>query len=225
MILEIPPRPYLREDVYDTLRSHLITLAADIDAPVRLREEELARALGVSRTPVREALRRLEQDGFVTFEPRRGARLTPTTLKEFLDWLDIREMLEGLAARQAAVKASDADHRDLAAIFAGFDTETVVTRADDYAQANAAFHARIIALADNELLARTWNSFGHMKMAGLRFIERLQRGPHSLSEHHQIIAAIARRDPDQAEAVSRAHVRSLSADARSQLTSFLPEPS
>ncbi|MBN8942239.1 MAG: GntR family transcriptional regulator [Rhizobiales bacterium] len=223
MILEIPSRPYLREDVYETLREHLIGLAADIDVPLRLREEELARALGVSRTPVREALRRLEQDGFVTFEPRRGARLMPTTLKEFLDWLDIREMLEGLAARLAATRATDDDCAALAAIFADFDDASVVTRADAYAKANAAFHARIVAMADNELLARTWNSFGHMKMAGLRFIERLKRGPHSLGEHRLIIAAITRRDPDAAEALSRAHVRSLRDDARSQLTSFLPE--
>ena len=102
----IAARPYLRDEVYAALKLLLSARAVGIDVPVRVREEELAAELGVSRTPVREAMRRLEQEGLVSFQPRRGARLMPTSLPEYLEWLSIREVLEGLAAREVAANGA-----------------------------------------------------------------------------------------------------------------------
>ncbi|WID95235.1 GntR family transcriptional regulator [Bosea vestrisii] len=224
MLSPIAARPYLRTEVYDALRGHVLSLAATIDEPVKLSEEELARMLGVSRTPVREALRRLEQEGVVSVEPRRGARLMPVTLEEYLEWLAIREMLEGLAARLCAETATAADIARLSALFAEFDDEAVAARPVDYAKANVAFHQSIAEIAGSALLERTWRSFGHAAMAGLRFIERLRRGQQSLVEHRAIIAAIAAGDPDAAERAGRDHVRSLREAARAldTLTSDRP---
>ena len=217
----IPPRPYLREEVYAALKSRLAEMATGLTEPVPVREEELARALGVSRTPVREALRRLEQEGLVAFEPRRGARLMPASLGEYLDWLKIREVLEGLAAGEVATR-SPATAARLSALFAGFDAAATTTRPDDYAAANAAFHLAVIEASGNALLARAWTSFGHVKMAGLRFIARLGRGPRSLVEHRAIIAAIGAGDGDEAERLARAHVRALREEAAAKLTEFSP---
>jgi DNA-binding GntR family transcriptional regulator len=204
----IPPRPYLRNEVYAALKSRLGEMATYLTEPVHIREEELARSLGVSRTPVREALRRLEQEGLVTFRPRRGAQLMPASLDEYLEWLSIREVLEGLAAREVARNGAAIAPR-LRDIFAGFDERAVVGRAEDYARANADFHAMIIEQSGNSLLGKAWQSFGHIKMVGLRVIERLNRGAQSLREHHDIIAAIAAGDADRAEATARAHIRAV----------------
>jgi DNA-binding GntR family transcriptional regulator len=216
----IAARPYLRDEVYVALKLRLGARAAGIDAPVRVREEELAAELGVSRTPVREAMRRLEQEGLVSFRPRRGARLMPTSLPEYLEWLSIREMLEGLAAREvAATGAADVADR-LRAVFAGFDEAGALARPAEYAEANSAFHALLIRESGNSLLDKTWQSFGHLKMAGLRFIERLNRGSQSYHEHCDIIDAIAARDPDRAEMLARSHVRLLRDQAGASLTQF-----
>jgi len=204
----IPPRPYLRNEVYTALKSRLGEIAAGLTEPVHIREEELARSLGVSRTPVREALRRLEQEGVVTFRPRRGAQLMPTSLAEYLEWLSIREVLEGLAAREVARNGAAIAPR-LREIFSGFDERAVVERAADYAKANADFHALIIEQSGNSLLVKAWQSFGHVKMVGLRVIERLNRGTQSLREHQDIIAAIAAGNAERAEASARAHVRAV----------------
>lgn len=220
----IAPRPYLRDEVYIALKARLAELAADLTVPVRVREEELAEALGVSRTPVREAMRRLELEGVITVQPRRGARLMPTSLPGYLEWLAIREMLEGLAAREVALDGAADVAQRLRAVFAGFDAAAIAARPADYAAANAAFHALLIKESRNQLLERTWQSFGHLKMAGLRFIERLNRGPQSLGEHHDIIDAIAARDPDRAEALARLHIRRLREQVSTTLTQFEERP-
>lgn len=216
----IAARPYLRDEVYSALKLRLGQRAADLTAPIRLREEELAAELGVSRTPVREAMRRLEQEGLIAFRPRRGARLMPTSLTEYLEWLSIREMLEGLAAREVASNgAADVASR-LRAVFADFDEAATLARPADYAAANTIFHALMIEESGNALLAKTWESFGHLKMAGLRFIERLNRGSQSFHEHHDIIDAIAMRDADRAETLARLHVRLLRDQAAASLKEF-----
>ncbi len=220
----IAPRPYLRDEVYTALKARLAELAVDLTVPVRVREEELAEALGVSRTPVREAMRRLELEGVITVQPRRGARLMPTSLPGYLEWLAIREMLEGLAARDVAGNGAGDVTQRLRAVFAGFDAAAIAARPADYAAANAAFHALLIKESRNLLLERTWQTFGHLKMAGLRFIERLNRGPQSLGEHHDIIDAIAARDPDRAEALARLHIRRLREQVSTTLTQFEERP-
>ncbi|KDB58178.1 iron dependent repressor, N-terminal DNA-binding domain protein, partial [Bordetella bronchiseptica A1-7] len=90
------------EDVSALLRD----MMKDITEPVRVREEDLANQLGVSRTPVREALIRLESTGMVHLRPGRGALLTPVTDEEYIEWLQLREQLEGFATREAALNAS-----------------------------------------------------------------------------------------------------------------------
>lgn len=199
------------QSVYDEVSALLNDMMKDITEPVRVREEDLANQLGVSRTPVREALIRLESVGLVSLRPGRGALLSPVTDDEYVEWLQLREVLEGFAAREAALNASQRDVERLLALFQPFmGEEGPESAAEAYAQANVAFHKEIIGLAKNLLLERVWAAFGHRQTTYRRqTIKRLHRSSDSLRDHLAIIDAIARRDADQAEQLARAHVRDL----------------
>jgi len=200
-----------RARVFDAVNEHLKSLREGLKEPVRIGEEALAEQLGVSRTPVREALIRLESMGMVHLRPGRGALLMPVTDAEYLEWLQIREHLEGLATREAALNASGRDVEQLRAIFAPFMSPSGAADDDEaYALANVAFHKDIMRLSGNGLLVRIWESFGHRQTSARRqVIARLQRREQSLSDHLAIIEAIHQRDPDAAERLARAHVRAI----------------
>ncbi|ALM82812.1 GntR family transcriptional regulator [Bordetella sp. N] len=214
-----------RARVFAAVNEHLKSMREGIKEPVRIGEEALAEQLGVSRTPVREALIRLEGMGMVNLRPGRGALLMPVTDAEYLEWLQIREHLEGLATREAALNASGRDVGQLRAIFAPFlpmrnaaakpgnkkSTETYPDEDDEaYNLANVAFHKEIMRLSGNGLLVRIWESFGHRQTSARRqVIARLHRREQSLNDHHAIIDAIHQRDPDAAERLARAHVRAI----------------
>jgi len=201
-----PERP-----VFESVSTLLHDMMRKIAAPIRVREEDLANQLGVSRTPVREALIRLESTGMVRLHPGRGAVLSPVTDEEYIEWLQLRELLEGFAAREAALNASQRDVERLHALFAPFvGLDESNCPQDAYAQANVTFHQALITLAQNHLLARVWRAFGHRQTMYRRHtIKRLHRFSHSLREHLGIIEAIAQRDAALAETLARQHVRSL----------------
>jgi DNA-binding GntR family transcriptional regulator len=197
--------------VFQAVSAHLNELRSAITEPVRVREEDLANQLGVSRTPVREALIRLDSTGVISLRPGRGALLQPVSDRDYREWLQLREQLEGFAAREATLNASQRDVMALRAIFEPFlEPGVAEARAAQYSQANVAFHVEVIRLANNHLLERVWASFGHPQTSYRRqTIARLHRSADSLREHLEIIDAIERRDADLAEALARAHVRAL----------------
>lgn len=197
--------------VYEAVSAHLNALRSAITEPVRVREEDLANQLGVSRTPVREALIRLDSTGVISLRPGRGALLQPVSDRDYREWLQLREQLEGFAAREAALNASQRDVMALRAIFAPFEEPGMAeAKAAQYSQANVAFHVEVIRLANNHLLERVWASFGHPQTSYRRqTIARLHRSADSLREHLEIINAIEQRDADRAESLARSHVRAL----------------
>lgn len=199
------------QGVLEAVSAHLNELRSAITEPIRVREEDLAHQLGVSRTPVREALIRLDSTGLISLRPGRGALLQPVSDRDYLEWLQLREQLEGFAAREAALNASQRDVMVLKAIFEPFlEPGVAEAQPKEYAQANVAFHTEVIRLANNHLLERVWASFGHRQTSYRRqTIARLHRSADSLREHLAMIAAIEQRDADLAEALARAHVRAL----------------
>lgn len=199
------------QDVLDAVSTHLNELRATITEPVRVREEDLAAKLGVSRTPVREALIRLDSTGLINLRPGRGAVLQPVSDEDYLEWLQLREQLESFAAREAALNASQRDVLVLRAIFEPFmEPGQAEAMPVEYAQANVAFHTEIMRLASNGLLERVWASFGHRQTSYRRqTISRLHRAADSLREHLQIIQAIEDRDADRAAQCARDHVHHL----------------
>jgi len=198
------------QQVLQDVSAHLQALRGSITSPVRIREEELAGQLGVSRTPVREALIRLDTTGLVSLRPGKGAILQPVTDADYLEWLQIRELLDGLATREAALNSSQRDVEGLRQIFAPFRTGALAGSPLDYAKANVQFHEEIVRLSRNALLRKLWLSFGHLQTSYRRqTISKLHRQDDSLNEHLLIIDAIERRDAEGAEKLARAHVQSL----------------
>lgn len=200
------------QSVYEDVRELLRDMMQGLTEPVRVREDELATQLGVSRTPVREALIRLESTGLISLRPGRGALLSPVTDEEYLEWLQLREVLEGFAAHEAALNASQRDVERLRALFEPFlaDGMDDDRDADAYAQANVTFHEEIMALANNRLLEQVWAAFGHRQTTFRRqTIKRLHRRADSLREHLAMIDAIAARDAELADRLARSHVRAL----------------
>ena len=100
----------LREIVYEELKRQI--LVGEIAPGTRMMEVDLADEMGVSRTPVREAIRKLEKEGLVTIEPRRGAYASDISIKDMLDVLEVRQTLEGMAASLAARKVTEEEKRD-----------------------------------------------------------------------------------------------------------------
>lgn len=209
-VREIPQRPYLREEVYQFLRRHVMELTSNNDTSISLREADLARRLGVSRTPVREALTRLHQEGIVSVQPRHGVTTLPPSLDEYLCWLEIRELMEGLAARRAAQLITADGIARMRSLFDQFDgdqPEKVALTAAAYAEANARFHLMLVEEGRNPFLLRLSTSYDYISAARRRFTGRLDRVPPSMHDHSAIIDALERRDSKAAERLARQHVR------------------
>ncbi len=174
----------------------------------RLSEPEIAKWFGTSRSPVREALRHLEQSGLVTIEPRRGTSVKVPHVHEMDDMLSVREALEGMAARLAAERANEEDLAQL--------RECVVKKAPMPAAAVTDFHEALIRASHNEhLQTMLRGSWSLIRM--LRSLSAIGEGrsTQSVDEHKAILAAIEARDGDAAEEATRRHVRKVRANLKS----------
>lgn len=168
-----------------------------------IRQDEMAQQLGVSRTPLLKALNLLERDLLVEFIPRRGYFVKQYTYAEMREVFQVREVLEGLAARLAAAHITPDETAYLRALFAPFHTTDAIDMAA-YESADQAFHRQIAAIGANAVLA---------KLEVMRNVQVLayQMGLHldpkqTLADHASIIDALERRDGLAAERLMRAHI-------------------
>lgn len=182
----------------------------EIAAGTKLAETRLAQKLGVSRTPLREAINRLEQDGFVEIIPRRGAYVKKHSLQEILENLELREVLEGLAVRLASRHATPEMIRKMKACFQRFSERNVEGSISSYAHQNIRFHNLIIQASQNQkLIAIIRNLFDQMDMVRLHTIVLPGRARKSLSEHSAIIGYIEKGQAQKAEKNLRVHIADL----------------
>lgn len=178
----------------------------------RLDERQLSEDLGVSRTPIREAMTVLEQEGFVRSVPRRGIFVVRKTKREILDLIIVWASLESMAARLAATSASAADLKSLRRLFNAFKEETPAAQMHEYSKANIAFHQAIIRMGGCQLIIdMTGNLFLHMRAIRAVSIRQENRFEISVREHTAIIDALEARDPDLAERLVREHTMGLAA--------------
>jgi DNA-binding GntR family transcriptional regulator len=202
----------LKDRVYDALKTAITSMDiyADEDTP-KLDERRLAEELGVSRTPIREALSRLEQEGLVQNIPRRGAFVVRKTKKEILEMVCVWSALEGLAARMATVRASDEEIAGLRTMFATFkDTEGASAHIDEYSEKNILFHQAIIRLSKCDLLVDIAEGlFIHIHSIRSRTIRERQRVTTSIIDHMHIIEALEQRDAELSERYVREHTNEL----------------
>lgn len=202
----------LKDKVYEALKAAI--LAMDIYAdeePPKLDERRLAEDLGVSRTPIREALSRLEQEGLVLNIPRRGAFVVRKTKKEILEMICVWSALEGLAARMATMRASDEELAELRELFVTFkDSEGASAHIDEYSNKNITFHQAIIKLSKCDLLVEIAEGlFIHMRPIRSRTIREGQRLRDSIVDHMHIIEALENRDAELSEKYVREHTNDL----------------
>lgn len=185
----------------------------DHPGEVRLDERELCSALGVSRTPIREALSLLEQEGLVRSVPRQGVFVVKKTKREILDSILVWGALESMAARLAITAATDEEIGTLRRLFREFEDGKPAEHLNEYSDANIAFHQTIIRMGRCQMIIdMTENLFIHVrairKMAIRQDDERAER---SMADHMAIIAALETRDGELAERLVREHTLSLAA--------------
>ena len=200
--------PVLKESVHGALKRAIMDM--DIygsSEPLKLDERRLAENLGVSRTPVREALLRLEQEGLVSMVPRRGAFVVKKTKAEILDVIYVWAGIEGMAARLATIRASDDEIASLRNLVESVsDSSQVRGSIDEYSEANIRFHQAIVSLSKCSLLSETAEGlFVHMRAIRARTIKDRGRARSSMSDHTRIIEAIESRDSSTAEQLVRDH--------------------
>jgi DNA-binding GntR family transcriptional regulator len=214
--LDIPrldnPASY-RDLAYAALK-RAITAIDIYDRPeeVRLDERRLSAGLGVSRTPIREAMTLLEQEGFVRTLPRRGIYVVRKTKREIVEIITVMAALESMAARLVALTAPDDDIAELRRLMDAFHDGTDGERLEEYSDANIAFHQAIIRMSGCALLAElTENLFIHMRAIRKVTIHQDNRAARSIVDHMAIIEALERRDPDAAARLAREHTLGLAA--------------
>lgn len=179
----------------------------------RLIEQRLAEELELSRTPVREALRRLEAEGLVVSERNRGSVVRPVTARDVEDLYDLRVRLESLAAERAAERAAPADLAELAQAVEDFDAAVPGASAGDVdgvrrlAAANRRFHDGVLAAAGNDRLSRMLAGTVDLPLV-FQALRRFGRPEHERSAlfHRLILAAIVARAPDRAGRLMTEHV-------------------
>ncbi|ARX87647.1 GntR family transcriptional regulator [Streptomyces alboflavus] len=192
----------LRERVYEALLELITTRA--LRPGQHLVESELAGHLGVSRQPVREALQRLNTEGWVDLRPAQGAFVHEPTEEEADQLLTVRTLLEAEAARLAAANAGSAGIAALEELCAKGEAAVADGDVDLVVATNAAFHAKVMELAGNVVLAELAAQVDRRVRWYYTPVAR-QRGKQSWIEHRALIAAIAARDEVGATEVMRAH--------------------
>ncbi len=202
-----------RDQAYAALKQAIMD--ADIYAhreEIRLDERQLSGALGVSRTPIREAMTLLEQEGFLRTEPRRGVFIIRKTKKQIIEMIEMWAALESMAARLATINASDEDINALRHMFDEFLNTTPSEHIQEYSDANIAFHQAIIRLSGSHLMGKTIeNLFIHVRAIRRMTISQKDRAARSIVDHMAIIEALEKRDTELAESLVRQHSLDLAA--------------
>ena len=197
----------LRDRAYVMLRQAI----ADADIyqtreEIRLDDRALSESLGVSRTPVREAMTLLEQEGFVRTVPRRGIYIVRKNRREIVEMVQMWAALESMAARLATLHASDEEIARLRLMFDDFREATPSENIAEYSDANIAFHQAIVELSRSQIILETIkNIFIHVRAIRRLTISQSDRASRSIVDHLRIVEALERRDTELAERLVREH--------------------
>ena len=202
----------LRDQTYTLLKNAIAdTDIYDPKQELRLDERQLITALGVSRTPIREALSLLEQQGFIRTIPRRGIYIIRKSKREMIEMIQMWAALESMAARLATLHAGDADIAKLRHLFDEFhNAAPVAEQLHEYSDANITFHTAVIALGGSQtLIDATTNLLLHVRAIRRATITQSDRAARSIIDHLKIIEALEHRDTESAERLTRQHTLDL----------------
>lgn len=206
-MIDEKPRESTVDMIVEQLRSGIST--GMLAGGQRLIEAELTETYGVSRGPVREAMRRLAAEGLVEMHYHRGARVRQLTRREVFALFEVREMLEGLSARLAAANAAATEKRaELSSLGTAMAATARAGDVGDYVTLNNRFHNMLVQMSANPLLPAMLD---HLHTQAMRYQFRQLVDPASTRdsdrEHQRIIRAILDGDPDYAERAMRQHIQ------------------
>jgi DNA-binding GntR family transcriptional regulator len=199
--------PALYQQVAERLRSRIY--AHELAPGAWVDEQAIATEYGISRTPLREALKVLASEGLVTLKPRRGCYVTELSEQDLDEIFPVMAMLEGRCAHEATRKATDDDLKLLTDIHADLERHAAANDADHFFEANQQFHDALQELAGNrwlgQLIEETRKFIKLTRRDSLNLAGRLRQ---SLAEHRKILAAVQQRDPDAAAQLMHEHILS-----------------
>ena len=198
----------LREIVYEELKRQI--LIGEIAPGTRMMEVELADEMGVSRTPVREAIRKLEKEGLVSIEPRRGAYASDISIKDIVDVMEVRQDLEGMAAGLAAIKATKEEKEALKKATEEYRRAVETGSIDEIIKWDEAFHKRVVSCSGNKTLIQLVSQVQELALR-LRYIyyDDFSRFEGQPMEHKDIVDAIISGDAEKARKSADEHISRL----------------
>lgn len=195
----------LRDVVFNTLRKAI--LKGELKPGERLMEIALAEKLGVSRTPVREAMRKLENEGLVVMAPRRGAQVANITEKDLNDVLEVRIALENLSIENACSRMNEEELLELKKAAQNFDRLMKDGNLVKLAEADVAFHEVIYRASDNKRLVQVLNNLREqIYRYRVEYLKEEETRNLLVSEHEELYEAIRSRDVKRAQEISYRHI-------------------
>ena len=195
----------LRDVVFNTLRQAI--LRGELKPGERLMEIQLANKLGVSRTPIREAIRKLELEGLVLMIPRRGAEVAEITEKSLRDVLEVRRSLEALSVQLACERITADQIEELKVAAKEFEKELKSGDVTAYAEADVKFHDIIYYATDNQrLISLLYNLREQMYRYRVEYLKRSEVHETLLAEHQYIIEMLEERNQEEAIAAICRHI-------------------
>ncbi|WP_058486255.1 GntR family transcriptional regulator [Defluviitalea phaphyphila] len=205
---EVNDKYSLRGRVFHKIREDILEGKYEPGKPIR--ETAISQDLGVSRTPVREALKQLELEGLVTSIPNKGTVVTGITEQDIIDIYAIRSLIEGLAARWAAIKITDKQLKELEEIIELTEFYTQKHNMEHLHELDTRFHEVIYEASNSKPLRHILSDFHHyVQKARMESIATPGRAQKSTQEHKAILEAIKNRDPDKAEKLTNLHVKNV----------------
>jgi len=196
----------LHQEIADTLRDMI--MSGELREGDKIRENELCGLMGISKTPLREALRVLSAEGLIKLIPNRGSYVTVPTFEEIKEMFDVMSVLEGVCARTAAEKMKDRDFLRLEKLHKRLEENFRERDQKAYIQQNNSYHAFVQKLAGNRTLNQIVNGL-RQKILLYRFqsLNLPGRFEQSIKEHRALLSAFRDRDSEKAEILMKSHLK------------------
>jgi DNA-binding GntR family transcriptional regulator len=196
----------LRDVIFDTLREAIIV--GELKPGERLMEVQLAQKMGVSRTPVREAIRKLELEGLVEMLPRKGAHIADLSVKDIMDVLEVRATLDGLASSLSASRITDEEIKELKHVQSQFVNYVEKENLQGSIKKDVEFHDIIYRSSRNDKLIQISNNLREqIQRFRVIYIKDYSSTRELIKEHNEIIDAITTRDPEAAMRSAQTHIK------------------
>ena len=198
-------RPLLHEEIVGKLRDMIF--AGELEPDIRVPEKDLCQRFGISRTPLREALKVLASEGLITLLPNRGARVTRLTPDDAEELFPVMGALEALSGELACQRATDADVAEVKALHYQMALHFTRGEREDYFRLNQDIHRKIMEIAGNPTLVGVYDSLAG-RIRRVRYIANASRSrwDQAMREHDDILAALEARDGDRLAALLKSHL-------------------